>query len=224
MPTPPATDEQPTPATDPTGLGHRRLAQASRSEDFLPSFSRSFLSFLAEIVKVVLISVAIIVPIRYFLIQPFYVKGASMEPTFHDNEYLIIDEISYRFREPRRGEVVVLRNPRGEKDFFIKRIIGLPGERVVIENGVVRIFNAEAPAGFVLNERTYLSPNVRTTHELDVSVGRSEYFILGDNRGSSLDSRSFGPAPRADIVGRTWIRAWPPQKLRLFSAPVYPRP
>lgn len=202
-------------------VGNRRLARAASREDFLPTFSKSFVSFLAEIVKVVLISVAIIVPIRYFLIQPFYVKGASMEPTFHDNEYLIIDEISYRWRQPVRGEVVVLKNPRGQRDYFIKRVIGLPGERLTIRNGVIRITNGQYPNGVALDEGAYLDPDIRTSGDVEVDLGPTEYYLLGDNRPASLDSRAFGPIDRRIIVGRTWIRAWPPQKLKAFSTPVY---
>ena len=84
-------------------------------------------SYILELVHVVVISLAIIIPIRYFLIQPFYVKGASMEPSFYDHEYLIIDEISYRFREPQRGDVVVFKYPNDPSQYFIKRIIGMPG-------------------------------------------------------------------------------------------------
>ncbi len=100
----------------------------------MPSFSESVSSFVVEVAKVVIISLAIIIPVRYFLIQPFYVKGASMEPNFHDNEYLVVDEVSYRFRQPARGDVVVIRRPRQDLDFLIKRVVGLPGERVEILN------------------------------------------------------------------------------------------
>ena len=97
--------------------------------------------FVLEVAKIIIISLAIIIPIRYYLIQPFYVKGASMEPTFHDYEYLIIDEISYRFKNPSRGDIIVLKDPRNKSQFFIKRIIGLPGETVNIKNGTITITN-----------------------------------------------------------------------------------
>ncbi|MBI3114914.1 MAG: signal peptidase I [Candidatus Kerfeldbacteria bacterium] len=209
------------PYQDPHRVGHRRVSGAAQKENVLPGFSKTFLSFLTEIVKVVLISVAIIVPVRYFLVQPFYVKGASMEPTFHDNEYLIIDEITYRFRAPRRGEVVVLRNPRGDADYYIKRIIGLPGEHVTISDGQIRLTNDQFPTGTELDESSYLDASVVTNGDVDLTLEDNQYFILGDNRRSSLDSRSFGPIPRSDIVGRTWLRAWPPSKLAHFPTPVY---
>src|SRR5665811_413934 len=98
---------------------------------------KKFLILAWETVKVVAISLAIIIPVRYFLIQPFYVKGASMESSFHDHEYLIIDEISYRFRAIERGEVIVFRYPLNPQEYFIKRVIGLPGEGVQIKDGQV---------------------------------------------------------------------------------------
>ncbi|MFH0829181.1 MAG: signal peptidase I [Candidatus Kerfeldbacteria bacterium] len=191
-------------------------------QQIVPSFSESVVSFIVEVAKVVIISLAIIIPIRYFLIQPFYVKGASMEPNFFDNEYLVVDEISYRFGEPHRGDVVVLRNPRHESDFFIKRVIGLPGERVVITNSTVSIYSTEHPSGKALDESAYLASTVRTSGEEDVTLGPNEYFVLGDNRESSLDSRYFGPITRKEIVGRTWIRAWPVNRMAVFRAPEYP--
>ncbi len=188
----------------------------------VPSFSESIGSFVLEVAKVVIISLAIIVPVRYFLIQPFYVKGASMEPNFYDNEYLVVDEISYRLSHPDRGDVVVIRNPKHESDFLIKRVVGLPGEQVEIMNGEVTILNTEFPSGVMLDESEYLGPKVKTNSTVDVTLGDNEFFVLGDNRDSSLDSRYFGPITRRDIVGRAWIRAWPVNRLSLFSTPKYP--
>lgn len=196
----------------------KKLSQTEKRSDFLPSFNNSFGGFVVELVKIVVIALAIIVPIRTFILQPFYVKGASMEPTFHDNEYLIIDELSYRLHDPQRGDVVVLRNPAlGE--FLIKRVIGLPNERVVVNDGRVTIYNTEHTGGVVLNEKEYLSPAVQTFGNLDVTLTADQYFVLGDNRPASLDSRSFGPIPRQDIIGRTAVRAWPISKAKTFSTP-----
>jgi signal peptidase I len=187
----------------------------------MPTFRESVGSFLLEVTKVVIISLAIIIPIRYFLIQPFYVKGASMEPNFYDNEYLVVDEISYRFHNPKRGDVVVIRNPRHESDFLIKRVVALPGERIEIMNGYVTINNTAAPSGMTLTE-PYLDQSVRTTGTVNnLTLASNEYYVLGDNRESSLDSRYFGPVVRRDIIGRTWIRAWPVSRIRAFSTPAY---
>ena len=175
--------------------------------------------FALELVEIVVISLAIILPIRYFLIQPFYVKGASMEPTFDDHEYLIIDELSYRLRAPARGEVVVFRYPLDPRQYFIKRIVGLPGETVRVSDSKIVIVNAEHPDGFVVDESAYLSPDVLTAGDKSVQLGPDEYFVMGDNRTASLDSRSFGPLPAKNVVGRVWIRGWPIDRATVFRAP-----
>lgn len=174
--------------------------------------------FVLELVQIAVLALAIILPVRYFLIQPFIVKGASMEENFFDNEYLIIDEISYRFRAIERGEVVVVRPPNNESQFYIKRVIALPGERILIKNGTVTIYNVDSPNGFTLDE-TYLSEP--TTGRYDVTLGLDEYYILGDNRDASLDSRVFGPLKRDHIVGRVWIRGLPLDRAGAIEVPSY---
>lgn len=162
-----------------------------------------------EITRVLLISLAIVLPIRYFIAQPFVVRGASMEPNFVDREYLVVDEVSYYLREPGRGEAIIFRYPRDPRQFFIKRIIGLPGERVKIEKGRVMIVNPAYPEGFTLQE-SYLAPPGRATHpDMEAALGAEEYFVLGDNRDFSSDSRLWGALPGDLIVGRAVFRAWP---------------
>ncbi len=196
-------------------------APLSSRRNVVPTFSESVGSFIVEVAKVVIIALAIIIPVRYFLIQPFYVKGASMEPNFYDKEYLVVDEISYRFGSPERGDVVVLRNPRHESDFFIKRVVGLPNERVEVINGEVNIYNQDFPTGLTLDESAYLPAGVKTVGTIDVTLARDQYFVLGDNRESSLDSRYFGAVQRREIVGRAWIRAWPVTRAKIFKTPDY---
>lgn len=178
------------------------------------------LSFLFELIQVLAISLAIIIPVRYFLIQPFYVKGASMEPNFFDHEYLIIDELSYRFRTPERGDIVVLRYPNNLKQYFIKRLIGLPGETIEIAGGHVKIFNDAHPNGFLLNEMGYLDQEFTATTRT-VTLKGNEFFVLGDNRVASLDSRYFGPVTRNLIIGRVWLRGWPLDRWKAFERPNY---
>lgn len=178
--------------------------------------------FIGEIVKIAVISLIIILPVRYFLIQPFYVKGASMEPNFYDHEYLIIDEITYRFSEPERGDTVVFKYPKDPKQYFIKRLVGLPGEQIQIKDGDVYIIsNGEV---FLLDE-TYLPEDIVTNLPLrgysDVVLRDDEFFLLGDNRDQSLDSRVFGPVKREFIVGRTWLRGWPLNRITIFDSPEY---
>jgi len=112
--------------------------------------NNSFKNTLSEIFETILIALVIVIPIRYFLIQPFMVKGQSMEPTFQDNNYLIIDKLSYRLRSPERGEVIVMDSPSNNGQFLIKRIIGLPNETLEIKNGKITFYNQENPEGIEL--------------------------------------------------------------------------
>lgn len=175
--------------------------------------------FFWEIIKAFLIALVIIIPIRYFLIQPFFVRGASMEPTFEDGEYLIVDQLSYRFREPVRGEVIVFRYPNQPYQFFIKRIIGLPGETVRVQEGKVVIQNQKHPEGVTLDESPYLVSDMHTGGQVNVTLQKDEYFVMGDNRAVSSDSRAWGPVPRFDVIGRTWIRAFPVDRISVFLPP-----
>ena len=165
--------------------------------------------FFWELIRVATFSFLTILIIRYFLFKPFYVKGASMEPNFYGSEYLIIDEISYRFHKPERGEVIVFRPPNNQRDFYIKRIIGVPGETVKFINGDVVIYNSEHPNGFNLDETRYLITDDKPQETVVLKLGEDEYFVLGDNRLVSSDSRRFGPVHKNSIVGRAWFRGWP---------------
>lgn len=181
------------------------------------SFFGNLFKFAFEVVRVVIISALIVVPIRYFLIQPFFVSGASMQPQFSNGEYLIIDEIGYRNNPPRRGDVIVFRYPKDPAQFYIKRIIGLPGETIRIKDNKVLIFNEESPWGLQLEESFYLRQGEITRGDIDVKLGDSEYFILGDNRQASSDSRVFGSVDKKFIIGRVWLRAWPFDRAKVFS-------
>jgi len=174
-----------------------------------------------ELVQVLAVSLAIIIPVRWFLIQPFYVQGASMEPNFFDHEYLIIDELSYRIGNPERGDVVVFHYPNDTKQFFIKRVIGLPGETVEIADGKVKIYNDQHPNGVVLDESAYLDQDF-TAASQTVTLKADEFYLLGDNRSSSLDSRFFGPVKRSFVVGRVWVRGYPVDRWKHFDHQTYP--
>lgn len=176
--------------------------------------------FLFELVQVLAISLVIIVPIRYFLIQPFYVRGASMEPSFFDHEYLIIDEISYRFKEPTRGDIVVFKYPRDPSQYFIKRIIGLPGDTVEIVDGKIKIYNKEHANGLSLDETGYLDQD-QTVPNRTTTLKDREYYLMGDNRAASLDSRIFGAVDRSYIVGKVLLRGYPIDRWKVFAPPNY---
>ena len=185
---------------------------------------RKFLSSFLEILEVVIISVVAVFLVRTYIVQPFLVWGSSMAPNFSTGDYILIDELSLYFRNPQRGEVVVLRFPQNPSTYFIKRIIGLPGERVLIKDNKITIFNSQHPNGFVLEEK-YLSPNVITEVRQEKSkefvLGPDEYFVLGDNRQFSYDSRDWGVLKRKDIVGIAKLRLWPLKSVRVFAAPSY---
>lgn len=182
----------------------------------------NFVNFVFDLIKIVVISLVIIIPIRHFLIQPFYVKGASMEPNFHDSEYLIVDELSYRLKDIQRGDIVVFRYPKDPSEYFIKRVIGLPGEKVQVKNGSVYIFNKENPRGVILDE-PYLAADVKTlsSGEEVYDLNNDEIFVLGDNRNFSNDSRIFGPVGKTFIIGKVFLRGWPFNRATIFKSQVY---
>ncbi len=172
-------------------------------------------SFLAEIVKVFFLALLIIAPIRIFLFQPFFVQGASMEPNFEDGEYLIVNELGYKitdiefddikffsvksFKDLKRGDVIVFRYPKNPKQYFIKRVIALPGEKIEIRNGQV-IISQKGSNPIVLDESEYLAENEKTSGELTMVLKDDEYFVMGDNRSFSSDSRSWGPVTKKNII------------------------
>lgn len=174
--------------------------------------------FLLELVKVVVLAGVTIALVRYFLFKPFYVKGASMEPNFEDKEYLIIDELTYRIRTPARGDVIVFKYPENQQEYFLKRIIGLPGERIKVFNGEVTIYNKAHPEGVVLQE-PYLPTDLQTEGDQTVTLGSNQYFVLGDNRPNSYDSRRFGVVDKSLIVGRVIFRGWPFNRAEIFNTP-----
>lgn len=189
--------------------------------------------FSRETLHLLFWAIVIVIPFRLFIAQPFIVDGLSMYPTFNNGNYLIVDEISYRFNEPERGSVVVfrypnstytplplrivkkiLRQPYEPERNLIKRIIGLPGETVKISNGQVTIINDENPSGLVLEEPYVKLPKQDT---LTRELRDDEYFVMGDNRGASSDSRIWGAVPRDEIIGRPILSVVP---FKLFPGDV----
>ena len=179
---------------------------------------KNWLAEIKELVKVLLVSLAIVLPVRYFIVQPFIVRGASMEPNFYDRDYLVVDELSYAFREPARGEVVIFRYPQDPRQFFIKRIIGLPNEQVEIKSGQVKIINLSQPQGFVLAEPYLNNLGLAAGPDAVAVLGQQEYFVLGDNRAASSDSRFWGALTRKFLIGRAGFRAWPFSQFGIISA------
>jgi len=163
---------------------------------------KQFLLSLLEILEVVIVAVVSIYLVYAFIAQPFKVDGKSMEPNFSTGDYLIVDEITYRFREPVRGEVIVLHNPTNEEEFFIKRVVGLPGEQILVSDNKV----------FVDGERIdedYLSTDVKMSDTPPFELREDEFFVMGDNRTVSSDSRQWGFVPKKNIIGKASTRIWP---------------
>ena len=161
-----------------------------------------------QIIKIILISLAIVIPIRIFLFQPFLVDGSSMKPTLVNHDYLIVDEISYRFHKPQRGDIVVFRYPRNPSQLFVKRIVGLPGETIKISGGNVYLKKGNQ---FVLFPESFLPTGDRDTQgDEEITLNKDQYFVLGDNRHyfASYDSRNWGPLPRKNIIGKVFLRVW----------------
>lgn len=178
-------------------------------------------TFFLDIIETIVIALAIFVVVYLFLVQPHQVKGQSMFPKFHDGEYILTNKVSYRIHDPERGDVVVFKSPNNAEVDFIKRIVGIPGERVKIMSGRVFV------NGMELDESNYLPSDYVTNsgafarESQEVVVPESQYFVLGDNRSHSSDSREWGFVQIDDIVGKAWLRYWPIDRLGLIPHEKY---
>lgn len=164
--------------------------------------------FFGDIVKFAIIAVIIVLPIRLFIAQPYIVSGASMEPTFETGQYVLVDELSYHFSTPRRGQIIIFKYPKDTSVSFIKRIIGLPGETVILSGTSVTIKNSAHPDGFTLDE-PYVAAENQSQNYMTVTLGPDQYWVMGDNRRESSDSRAWGPVPANDIIGTPFVRLYP---------------
>ncbi len=162
-----------------------------------------------EFLKFVLITIAIVLPIRFYVVQPFVVNGASMSPTFETGQYLIVDQLTYQFSDPKRGDVIIFRYPNEPSKFFIKRVIGLPGETITIDGEEIEILKNDGQTT-ILNE-PYIE--LKKNSYLKVDLNANNFFVMGDNRDASLDSRIWGPLDKKYIVGRAYIRLLPINEL-----------
>lgn len=167
-----------------------------------------------EVIKTIGIAAIVVFGIRAVLFQPFLVSGASMEPNVSQSNYLIIDELTYRFREPMRGEVIVFRYPGDPSTFYIKRIMGLPGEQIDVEGGSLSV------NGTKIDESAYLK-GIGTSGTVHTKLSPSEYFVMGDNRGNSYDSRAWGPLDKKYVVGRALLRLFPFNRISIFGEESY---
>lgn len=177
--------------------------------------------------------------IRFYIAQPFSISGSSMEPTFLDKEYLIVNELTYQFSSPKRGDVVIFRHPtpacnehvqssyvnriffQGTCSNYIKRVIGVPGETVTIRDGKITV-KPESGAEMTLREE-YILSNIPTLGNQTVTLNKDEYFVLGDNRNpnASSDSREWGVLPRTHIIGKALVVLLPPDEFGFVTKPTY---
>jgi signal peptidase I len=170
-------------------------------------------NFFTELLKFAVVALIIVVPVRFFVAQPFIVSGASMEPTFQTGQYLIVDELSYHLSQPQRGDVIIFRYPKDPSQFFIKRIIGLPGETVKIQGGEVYVTTV---AGNTIHLSEPYVTNKGNGADMTQTLDASSYFVMGDNRPESSDSRYWGVLPKANIIGRAFVRLLPIQNIGIL--------
>lgn len=172
-------------------------------------------SMVWEVLKYTVISLIIVAPFRIYVAQPFIVAGESMINTFHPHEYLIVDQLTYRTQEPQRGDVVIFKYPLDPSVYFVKRVVGLPGETVRISNRIVTVQSARSSEPVRLDE-PYVSSLAPETAPTEVILEDDEYFVLGDNRKESSDSRVWGPLQRKFIVGRAFARVFPLSRVAMW--------
>lgn len=181
---------------------------------------KSILDTIYEITKMVVFVLLAAFILRSFLIQPFVVDGQSMEPNFQNQEYLIVEKLSYKLHQPQRGDVIVFRAPSNPEYDYIKRIIALPGETVTVKMGQIYINGNELEENYLSKgEKTLIGSDEKMT--LERTLGANEYFVLGDNRDHSSDSREFGVLAEKMIIGRAWVSVYPWEFFGTIKNPQY---
>lgn len=191
----------------------KEIEENERSKN--KSSAKSFLSYFIPLVALALL-------LRFFVFQPYIVSGESMVPSYHNGEYLIVQKIAALSHKFYRGDVVVLKNPENVHEVFLKRVIGLPGETVEIKKSQVFIYNTEHPGGYLLDEpyiNNELISSLTTTKTY--ILDKNQYFVMGDNRTNSIDSRSFGPIEKKLIIGKIWSQMSSFLNFDLFKRPIY---
>jgi len=176
--------------------------------------------YIVRAIFIFIITLLIALPLRMYIVEPFSVKGNSMNPGLGNKDYLLIQKIDKRIK---RGDIIVYKNPNDKDQYFIQRVIGLPNEKIEIKNNKIKIYNKEHANGKDLDENEYLPANTETKSEAkaDFVLGEDQYFVLADNRGEGLDSRKHGPISKDLIIGKIWLRGWPMENIKVFSTPNY---
>ena len=201
------------------------MSETNKQPILSPSERDAFWKNLADLVKTALVVLVLVVITRGFILQPFIVEGSSMAPRFHTNDYLLVDKLSYRLHPVSRGDIVVFKYPYNTSVNYVKRVIGLPGETVRIDQGSVYIVNAQHPEGFKLSEpyvidhaQTYLPSGAS---KAEYPVPSDSYFVMGDNRPASSDSREWSFLPKSDMIGRVIVQAFPLSQASVVKVPTY---
>lgn len=177
-------------------------------QNFIILTFRRIVNFFLDFLETIVVALSIFVVVYLFLMQPHEIKGSSMEPNFYNNEYILTDKISYRLHEPQRGDIVIFKAPVNPDVDYIKRVIGLPGDRIKIQSGTVYL-NGEKLKEDYLRDQTYLFPGSFMSEGVEITVPEGKLFLMGDNRPHSSDSRQFGPVALDSIIGRAFFRYWP---------------
>ena len=173
---------------------------------------KSVIKIIKEIVTFGIIAIGVVLPFRMYVAEPYYVSGESMDPTFKTGDYLIVDKIPYKIEKLKRNSVVVFRFPKDTSKNFIKRIIGLPGDTVNIEDDNITIINKENQENFKLDQSYVVH---KSSGKFNITLGSDEYYVLGDNRAESFDSRSWGPVKKKYLLGRPILRLLPLNKIEI---------
>lgn len=178
-------------------------------------------AFVGDLVETVVMAMAIFVIVYFFLVQPHQVTGSSMLPNFEDGEYILTDKVSYHFHHPQRGNVIVFKAPKNEQKDFIKRIVAIPGEKIKLERGNIFIDGKKLEESYLPADMVTL-PKSLVTEGQEVLIPLGEYFVMGDNRQHSSDSRDWGTVPEGLIIGKAWLRYWPINKISFIPQAAYP--
>lgn len=196
------------------------------NEENPPILEKKNNSVAKEIIIFIVIFFGIVLPFRMYVVEPYLVDGRSMDPTFATGDYLMVNKISYRTQTPKRNSVVVFNatDAKNPNTNFIKRIIGLPGDTVIMKDNVVTIINSENPDGFVLDQSYVKKPCVveetGCIKSFKTTLGKDEYYVMGDNRAESYDSRYWGPLEKKYILGKPFVRLFGIKKVWILPIPI----
>lgn len=191
-----------------------------KTDNIIVYIVKKIINFFFDFLETSVVALSIFVVVYLFLVQPHEIKGSSMEPNFHNNEYILTDKISYKFREPQRGEVIIFKAPTNNEVDYIKRVIGLPGDRIKVQDGFVYVNEMKLNESY-LADKTPLLPGSSMQEGVEITIPPDHIFVMGDNRPHSSDSREFGPVSFNLIIGHAIFRYWPLPEMGLISTAKY---